>query len=299
MPNWMRWLVVFLVIVAAAYYWLLVESHVPSGDPYSIDLPEVRRLANTIPGAKPGSIRVEQVATFTFPTIAMMAGDSWKSLSAPAASYQIVYPDRTVIIDTAMDEKLTNSTGWAKFNPEPYTHMVHAMASASLILITHEHLDHIGGIATYPDPAGLVSSIRLTREQISHPERMAPAVLPSVPFQVIDYDRYHAAAPGIVLIKSPGHSPGSQMIFVQKADGTEYLFLGDIAWEMPNVEHVRGRPRAISMFMLHEDRAGVLRQLAELHRLMEAEPKLHMLAGHDARPIEALEQQGLMAAGFQ
>ena len=28
----------------------------------------------------------------------------------------------------------------------------------------------------------------------------------------LDYVRYFAPAPGIVLIKSPGHTPGSQMI---------------------------------------------------------------------------------------
>lgn len=140
--------------------------------------------------------------------------------------------------------------------------------------------------------------MRLTREQVNHPERMAPATIASG-FQVIDYDRYYAAAPGIVLIKAPGHSPGSQMVFIQKADGAEFLLLGDVAWQMRNVDNVRERPRLLTTFMLHEDRDAVMLQLAELHRLQSTEPNLHMLPGHDGVPIAALEKQGLLIQGFK
>ncbi len=296
MPKWTRWTVGVLIVIAAAYYWLLVESHRPPGS-YPIDLGEVRRLANSIPGAKPQSIHVERVATFSFPEALVMAGASWNSGTGPAAACQIVYPGRTVIVDTAMDEKITNALGRAAFHPESYRRMIQAMSSASLILITHEHPDHIGGIASYPDPARLIPSVRLTREQANHPEKMDPARLPPVSFQVIDYDRYLAAAPGIVLIKSPGHSPGSQMVFIQREDGAEFLLLGDVAWQMRNVDRVRERPRLVTAFMLQEDRAAVLRELAELHRLKQAEPNLHMIPGHEDAAVDSLH--GLLIENFR
>ena len=297
----MRWTALVIVIIAAAYYWFFVESHVPASGSYSLDIGEIRRLANSIPGPKPQSIHVEQVAAFTFPAAAIMAGESWNNETAPAVSYQIVYPGSTVIVDTAMDEKITTALGRATFHPEPYARMTRAMAAASLIVITHEHPDHIGGLTAYPDPASLIPAVRLTREQADHPERMAPAAFPAGVldrFKVIDYDRYYAGAPGIVLIKAAGHSPGSQMVFVQKDDGAEFLMLGDVAWQIRNVENVRERPRFLSMFMLREDRDAVMRELAEMHRLQLAEPKLHMLAGHDGKPIAALEKQGLLIDGF-
>jgi glyoxylase-like metal-dependent hydrolase (beta-lactamase superfamily II) len=293
----LRWIAILAVALAGAYYWFAVESHLPAGR-YSIDAAELRRLANSIPGPKPHTIRAERVATFQFPAAAVMAGASWKMETAPAVSYQIAYPETTVIIDTAMDSKITAALGRATFHPEPYDRMIRAMARASLILITHEHPDHIGGIAAYPDSQRLVPSVRLTREQASHPDRMAPAQIPAGLFQTVDYQGAMAIAPGIVLMKSPGHSPGSQMIFVQRDDGEEFLFLGDIGWQMRNIENVRGRPRFLSTFMLHEDRDAVMLELAELHRLAEAEPKIHMLAGHDDAPIDALEKLGLISEGF-
>jgi glyoxylase-like metal-dependent hydrolase (beta-lactamase superfamily II) len=299
MRNWSRWALLSMVILAAAYYWFFVESHIPASGSYSLDMTEIRRLANLTRGPKAQSIHVEHVATFAFPSAAIMAGASWSGDSAPAVSYQIVFPGSTMIVDTAMDEKITKAMGRATFHPEAYARMTRAMGGAAMILITHEHPDHIGGLTAYPDPLRLVPAVRLTREQADHPERMAPAAfLPGIRFITLDYDRYYAMAPGIVLIKAPGHSPGSQMVFVQKEDGAEFLLLGDVAWQMRNIENVRERPRFVSMFLLQEDRDAVMRQLVELHRLQSAEPNLHMLPGHDGMPIAALEKQGLLLEGF-
>jgi glyoxylase-like metal-dependent hydrolase (beta-lactamase superfamily II) len=33
-------------------------------------------------------------------------------------------------------------------------------------------------------------------------------------FKPLDYTGYSAVAPGVVLIKAPGHTPGSQIIYV-------------------------------------------------------------------------------------
>jgi len=102
----------------------------------------------------------------------------------------------------------------------------------------------------------------------------------------------------VVLIKSPGHSLGSQMIYVQRQDGVELLFLGDVAWIMRNVELVRERPRFIAN-MLAEDRAAVMRQLATLHALAQAEPKINLIPGHDAGPVADLINRGLLREKFQ
>src|SRR3989442_414512 len=44
---------------------------------------------------------------------------------------------------------------------------------------------------------------------------------------VVDYDKYLPLAPGIAVIKAPGHTPGSQMVFVALESGKEYLLIGD------------------------------------------------------------------------
>jgi len=107
-----------------------------------------------------------------------------------------------------------------------------------------------------------------------------------------------AVAPGVVLIKSPGHTPGRQLVYVQRADGVEVLFLGDVAWHWRNVEVVRERARLVTAVFLKEDRAAVLRELAELHRLADAEPKLNIVPGHDAARVERFTMAGVLEKGF-
>lgn len=303
MPVWLRRtlrvLAVVVVLAGIAYYWFLVEDHPPDRGQFHIDMAEVRRLANSLPGAKPQSIGVEQVVVFRFPAIAVMAGDNWTILDIPVFSYQL---DRATIIDTAMDAKLSKDAGASTFDPEAYARMSKALAQASLILITHEHPDHIGGLTAQPDLARVLRATRLTREQVDHPQRMSPAAFPSgalTGYQPLQYHRYTAIAPGVVLIKSPGHSPGSQMVFVQEADGVEVLFLGDVAWQIQNIEQVRERPRLVTQFFLKEDRTAVFLELAELNRLGKAEPRVHLVPGHDGKVVAALAEQKVLRLGFE
>ena len=116
--------------------------------------------------------------------------------------------------------------------------------------------------------------------------------------QPLEYDRYHALAPGVVLIKAPGHTPGSQMVYVQRSDGAEVLFLGDVAWQFRNIETQRERPRLVTWFLLKEDRTAVFGQLAALKQLHESEPRVHIVPGHDAEVVSALLHAGVLKAHF-
>src|SRR5579863_3945321 len=85
--RWFHILVLVLVILAGAFFWLVMESDPLGEKPFTLDIAAIRHLANSMPGEKPSEIRVERIASFTFPAAAMMAGDSWTKQTLPASSY--------------------------------------------------------------------------------------------------------------------------------------------------------------------------------------------------------------------
>ncbi|MEQ8283890.1 MAG: MBL fold metallo-hydrolase [Parvibaculum sp.] len=304
MSVWLRRTLIglgaLIVVTGAAYYWFIVESRMPSDAAFALDIGEIRRMVAAVPGDKPASVEVELVGAFSFPATAIVAGDGWGSRDMPVYSFRLVYPDTSIVVDTALNEELGQGN-LVSFDADAYARMQAAITSASLIVITHEHMDHIGGLTVHPDLEAVLPSTKLTREQVDHPERSVPARFPEGAldgYQPLEYERYSVIAPGVALIKSPGHTPGSQMVYVQKANGDELLLIGDVAWHYRNIEVLRERARLVTQFFLKEDRTAVFGQLAALYNLNQAEPDIGIVPGHDSGVVDGLLESGVLVAGF-
>jgi glyoxylase-like metal-dependent hydrolase (beta-lactamase superfamily II) len=293
--RWPAVLGLLVPLLAAGYWWLLVQVPAAAGA-WTVDLAEARRLAASLPGDRPTELRVERVQQFTFPGAVVRAGAGWGLLPMEVFSYQLVFPTHTAIVDTALAEALPAGTADAA----SFARVSQALARADLIVVTHEHVDHLGGLVVQPNLGALLAVARLTPEQVGHPELLEPARFPPHAldgYQPLRYERALAVAPGVVLLRAPGHTPGSQLVYVQRADGVEYLLLGDVAWSPGNVEQVVERPRLLAL-LLGEDRPLVMRQLEQLHQLASAEPALHQLPGHDPTVVAALVARGLLVERF-
>jgi glyoxylase-like metal-dependent hydrolase (beta-lactamase superfamily II) len=114
-------------------------------------------------------------------------------------------------------------------------------------------------------------------------------------YLVVDYDKYWPLAAGIALVKAPGHTPGSQMVYVALESGREYLLIGDAAWHMDGVRLMKGKAAP----WITEDQPAVMRQLTWLNELSRSEPRLVIVASHDEEEHKELVQQGILGGRFE
>ncbi|RYE11383.1 MAG: MBL fold metallo-hydrolase [Hyphomicrobiales bacterium] len=303
MPRWLRITLIILVLLlvtgGGAYYWLIGDGNPPGTlQAYRLDLEAVRAKAEELPGGKASAIEVETIARFSFPAVAAVGGDGWEGKPLGVFSYQIVLPTDTIVVDTAFPADLVTGID-ADIDAAAYARMDQAMADATQIVVTHEHADHIGGIVANDDPARLQKALRLTSEQVASLPSYGLALPTALSdYMPLDYADMIALAPGVVLVRAPGHTPGSQLVYVKREDGRELLFIGDIGWTERNIETGKGRPRLVSQFILNEDRDAVFAELAWLKALHEAEPDLAIVPGHDLEAVDALVASGALRAGF-
>ncbi len=235
----------------------------------------------------------------------VVAGGGSGEIPIAFVAYQIVYPDRTVVIDAAADSK-----GFEQQMPSPlrsfdeknYTILQDALTSASLVMITHEHFDHVGGIATSPSLNAILPHLLLTKEQVESPV-MKDVGFPAGAlngFKALTYDRYYRAAPGIVLIKAPGHTPGQQMIFVATKGGTEYLFVSDIVWNRENLKRQLDRPLLVNL-VLHENLKPARGEIRWIIDNLYNNPnnKIVYVVSHDGGQLREYVKAGVIKDGFK
>jgi glyoxylase-like metal-dependent hydrolase (beta-lactamase superfamily II) len=295
---------VLAVVAFGAARYLLGRTAVPEKSDYALDLTEVRRLASAIPGEGPQRVNHEQIAEASLPAGAVFAGESLRTQHPMShGAYQVVYGDGSfVMIDSAFDADMLHVMNpGSAFADDAWQAIQRGLAEAKSIVITHEHPDHIGGIARFAAPEKLVGRVVLTREQLDNksmmtaskvPESLQKSVTPLV------YERYYALAPGIALIKAPGHTPGSQMVYVRLANGTELLFLGDVAWHMDQIRKLWYRPRLVTDFFIHENRDQVMAEFRTLHDVSEHEP-IQFVVSHDVDQRKELLASGVLGEHFQ
>jgi glyoxylase-like metal-dependent hydrolase (beta-lactamase superfamily II) len=270
--------------------------------PYSADLlARVRVAAAVIPGAQPSRINYIKLAESHRPLADIIEGGSKDDYVSARTAFQVVYPTGTVMIDSGMDQPVHRFFGFGReepYWPERNAAVQEALKQARLIVVTHEHGDHVAGVIRSDSRKEIAAKTLLTGEQVrtlllypQMPEiRLSPEAAHD--YIVVDYESYLPVAPGLVLIKAPGHTPGHQMVYVRLESGSEYLFIGDVAWTLANVTQLKLRPAA-TMRRISEDATALGHQLRWIRQVMDQE-KLIVIPSHDDTPLQELAAKQLV-----
>ena len=279
------------------------EPLVPQdAQPYSADLlARVRAAAATIPGALPTRINYLKIAESHRPMADIIEGGSQANYISARTAFQVVYPSGSVMVDSGMDQAVHKFFGFGReepFWPERNAAVQQALKQASLIVITHEHGDHVAGVIRSDARKEIAAKTLLTREQVRtltlYPQMPEIRLTPELArdYIVVDYESHLPVAPGMVLIKAPGHTPGHQMVYVRLDSGREYLLIGDVGWTLDNVSQLKLRPAA-TIRRISEDASALMHQLRWIKSVMEQD-RLVVIPSHDDKLLQDLAAKQLI-----
>ena len=271
--------------------------------PYPNDLlMRVRNAATSIAGDLPQSIAYAKVAESHRPYSDIIEGGSDETFISARAAFQIRYAQRSIMIDSGMDEEVHRYYGFGRVEPyfaETNEGLQRALLAASQIIITHEHGDHVAGVIRSPFLDQIASKTLMTEAQvktlINNPQ------LPQIQiteeqaknFRVVEYGTILAVAPGVVLIKSPGHTRGHQMLYVKTANNREYLFIGDIGWSLDNITELKLRP-AQTIARIGEDPDALMKQMIWIKDRMDQDG-LIIVPSHDDLLLKKYAAEGILS----
>ncbi len=100
-----------------------------------------------------------------------------------------------------------------------------APAMITHLVLTHSHIDHVGGLHAFPG-----ATLVLDRAERAAPRPLywgdrRPLAWPDQPQHLIDADT--RIAPGVTLLRTPGHTPGHLSLLIEARDGRSVVLAAD------------------------------------------------------------------------
>jgi glyoxylase-like metal-dependent hydrolase (beta-lactamase superfamily II) len=141
-------------------------------------------------------------------------------LPKPAAHVYVLLGERPALVDAGMPESgpaVRDGLRALGVSPD----------EVGLVLLTHEHADHAGGAAAFPD--ALLAAHPLAAAKLRHGDGRATNVhAPREPeLELYDRSLVHAGGLALRVLHTPGHTSGSICLY---EDTRGLLFTGDTAF---------------------------------------------------------------------
>ena len=279
----------------------VVEGAAQAGgraSPFAADLADIRRLAHLLPGALPVAVNGIRVAASVRPHRVVIEGGDDRPVTMPRTAFQVVYPDSTVMIDAGLDRETHDSFSTPDkrepYYPAAFAQLQRALDAARMIVLTHFHADHVAGVTRAANFSALaaktVISVATAQCLLNTPHKPHLTMTADQinQFIIFDYGQYYPVAPGVVLIKAPGHSADHQMVYIALASGREILHSVDVGWVLENIAQIKAKAAP----WVKEDVPAVIGQLRWLNGVMNNEKNVTLLVTHDDEHFSALVKDG-------
>lgn len=242
-------------------------------------------------------------------------GRKWVPL--PLQAFLIEHRDGFVLFDTGIDPTVQSDKGYVsqaigrfllprifRFFLSEADRLDHVLARGGIAasdirmaVISHLHFDHVGGIAHIPQAKLLVSAREWAQLSEPHPEHewilREHIEIPGAKWQRIrffpstdplfeEFDGiYDVADDGsMILLPTPGHTPGSLSMLIRQGGWDPILLVGDLTYEASLLD--RGVVAGTG------DRETLLASFEKVRSLKRHLPDLVIVASHDFGASDAI-----------
>ena len=199
----------------------------------------------------------------------------------PIISYYVTDGVRKIVVDTGGDP--ANGLNHAPYSQEPDDFLPQRLAALGVscgeidtVILTHLHWDHCYNNSLFEKAAFYVQKEELryaaTPLAIQKKLYMQPVVF-QTDYVILDGEA--EILPGIRVIPTPGHSPGSQSVLIDTEKGVCAL-TGDL---VPVYECWQARPRIVNG--LHTDMVAYYDSFEKLEKVCD-----FILPGHDPKVFD-------------
>jgi N-acyl homoserine lactone hydrolase len=166
----------------------------------------------------------------------------------PVVAWLLMSGDRKILVDTGIFGPTDTSDTLGEFSrsaeqrlPVQLERFGASPSDFNLVINTHLHADHCGGNGYFPRARFVVQ-----KREIEYAKNPLPATKPGYKVEIKEgdcelVDGDAEIAPGVRVILTPGHTPGSQAVLVETASGL-YVIAGDTVPHFENMEVPEGEP---------------------------------------------------------
>ncbi|MCB2077329.1 MAG: hypothetical protein KDE55_06470 [Novosphingobium sp.] len=281
-PRFNLAVVILLLVLGAPFYWLYIDNRPGDAQPKPVTIGQLRTLADSQAGPAPRSISMQRVASANRNSNWMAAGSGIRQRYIAIMAYRLEVPGSApILINTGMTGAAAEAASLDQFYPRSQQTVDLALANAGKIVATGGGAEQLSGLAAHASP-DLLGKLAITDAQLQQARTSKTFDWPSEPVVPSHSGGAPwAVAPGVVAIPTGIPERGSQMVYVRLADGSEYLFAGDVAPLETSWRNLRGRSRLRSQFYVKEDRSEAFAWLLTVRKLHREAPDMHILPGRD------------------
>jgi len=305
-----HWITGGLALTTQIAFLIFVGSYAAS------PLPAPQASSDPLPKASPP----EGMAIYAIQTgvnhrtaaFAYRGGSPWEKWESVMTAVLVRHPQGDVLIDTGVGRTVASQL--KQLPPlfrlatdlEPSQPAADQLDAARYdrkqlryILLTHAHWDHVSGVPDFPGVPVLVTAtehrfineggwVTITARSIDS-SSLRDYAFDGGPHLGFDhsYDLYGDGS--IVMVSTPGHTPGSVVVFVTLPSGARYAFVGDLVWQLEGLLEREERAWLVRR-SADQDPVALQQSMLRMSAIAMRYPQIKIVPAHDPRGYASIPE---------